>query len=519
MTQGMAEKQKFVLIVSIFIAGLCSIIYELLISTTSSYFLGNSIQQFSITIGIYMAAMGLGSFLSRLSKGNLILRFIEVELLLGLIGGCSVPLLYFSFAYTNVTSFSVLMITLISLIGLLTGLEIPLLARILKDYYPIEINLSNVLSLDYLGALIATLLFPFLLLPLVGVFHSSLLFGLVNIGLGAYNLWSLRERLPQKGIRKYHLMTVASILFFVVLFFLASTLLARWNDRLFRDRIIHTQTTPYQTLVLTEGKGDLRLYIDRVIQFSSTDEYRYHEALVHLAMEKSRHRKNILILGGGEGLAAREVLKHPEVEKVTIVDIDPAVFELGKTHLRIRELNKGSLENPKVLSIPEDAFVFLQQYPEIYDVIIADLPDPSNEALARLYSRDFFKLVKKRLSPSGMFVTQASSPFHTKMAYWCIAGNIQAAGFKYVYPYHAYVPSFGDWGFILANSYPIDKESWKLEVETQFLDPATASSFFQLEKDLLPTESVDTSTLDKPVLLDYFLADWRRWSRDNISLQ
>ncbi|MCL4165998.1 UNVERIFIED_CONTAM: hypothetical protein GTU68_056684, partial [Idotea baltica] len=284
MTQGKAEKQKFVLIVSIFIAGLCSIIYELLISTTSSYFLGNSIQQFSITIGIYMAAMGLGSFLSRLSKGNLILRFIEVELLLGLIGGCSVPLLYFSFAYTNVTSFSVLMITLISLIGLLTGLEIPLLARILKDYYPIEINLSNVLSLDYLGALIATLLFPFLLLPLVGVFHSSLLFGLVNIGLGAYNLWSLREQLPQKGLRKYHLMTLASILFFVVLFFLASTLLARWNDRLFRDRIIHTQTTPYQTLVITEGKGDLRLYIDRVIQFSSTDEYRYHEALVHLAM-------------------------------------------------------------------------------------------------------------------------------------------------------------------------------------------------------------------------------------------
>ncbi len=519
MTESQAQQEKLVLIISIFIAGLCSIVYELLISTTSSYFLGDSIRQFSITIGVYMAAMGLGSFVSRLAKGNLLLRFIEVELLLGIIGGCSVPLLYFCFAYTNPTAFSALMITLISLIGLLTGLEIPLLARILKDYYPIEINLSNVLSLDYLGALIATLLFPFLLLPLVGVFHSSLLFGLVNVGLGVFNLVFLRKQLPKQSLRRYQLLSLLCVVFFVGLFVLSSSMLARWNDRLFMDRIIYTQSTPYQTLVLTEGKGDLRLYIDRVIQFSSTDEYRYHESLVHLAMERSRRKANILILGGGEGLAAREVLKHPEVEKVTIVDIDPAVFALGREQKRIKALNGGSLDNEKVLAIPEDAFVFLQQYPEIYDVIIADLPDPSNEALARLYSRDFFKLVRKRLSPSGVFVTQASSPFHTKMAYWCIAANIQAAGFKYIHPYHAYVPSFGDWGFIMASPFPIDTANWRIDIETQFLDPATARSLFQLEKDLLPSESVDTSTLDKPVLLDYFLADWRKWSRDNIPLQ
>ncbi|MEZ5041436.1 MAG: polyamine aminopropyltransferase [Saprospiraceae bacterium] len=519
MTQGKAAREKLVLIISIFIAGLCSIIYELLISTTSSYFLGDSIRQFSITIGIYMAAMGLGSYVSRLAKGNLILRFIEVELLLGIIGGSSVPLLYFAFAFTDATAFSALMIILISLIGALTGLEIPLLARILKDYYPLEENLSNVLSLDYLGALIATLLFPFLLLPFVGVFHSSLLFGALNVGLGIFNLWFLREQLPEKVIGKYKLFSFASIGYFIALFLMAAMLLAQWNDRLFRDRIIYSQSTPYQTLVLTEGKGDLRLYIDRVIQFSSVDEYRYHESLVHPAMERSRRRSKVLILGGGEGLAAREVLKHKDVEEVTIVDIDPAVFAIGRTQERLKKLNQGSLDHPKVQCIPEDAFVFLQQYPEIYDVIIADLPDPSNEAIARLYSRDFFKLVRKRLSPSGVFVTQASSPFHTKMAYWCIAASIQAAGFKYINPYHAYIPSFGDWGFILASPFSVDTKHWTMGIETKFLDPETASALFQLEKDLLPTEKVDTSTLDKPILLDYFLADWRRWSRENIPLQ
>lgn len=507
-----ASREKLILIISIFIAGLCSIIYELLISTTSSYFLGDSVKQFSITIGVYMAAMGVGSFLSRLLKGNLILRFIEVELLLGLVGGCSVPILYFVFANASALAFSGIMITLISLIGILTGLEIPLLALILKEYYPLKINLSNVLSLDYLGALVATLLFPFLLLPFVGVFMSSLLFGLVNIALGFVNLWFFRRLIPTNRRWAYWTFSVGLVLFFAALFWQSQRLLNRWHDSLYKDRIVFSKTTPYQTLVLTKGGDDIRLYLDRVIQFSSVDEYRYHESLIHVAMSAAPYRKRVLILGGGEGLAAREVLKYEGLEELIIVDIDPEIFRMARENPYVARLNEGSLDHPKVKTIPEDAFVFLQQYFELFDVIIADLPDPTTESLTRLYSQEFFNLVNKRLTPNGIFVTQATSPFHTTKAYWCIAKTLDTAGFQAIYPYHAYVPSFGDWGFLMASRLPINTTSLSLNVETRFLAQDQLLRLFYFEKDL-HTGPVKPNTLDSPALLDYYLADWQRWNR------
>ena len=150
-----------VLIFSTFIAGLCSIVYELLIATTGSYFLGDSIRQFSLVIGFYMAFMGVGSYLSRLIPDRLLLQaFVLFEILLGLAGGLSVPLLYFSFAYLEFFQGALLLAT--SLVGVLIGLEIPLLSRLMSHNFPLKDNISNILSLDYLGALIATLLFPFL---------------------------------------------------------------------------------------------------------------------------------------------------------------------------------------------------------------------------------------------------------------------------------------------------------------------------------------------------------------------
>jgi spermidine synthase len=504
--------ERLLLITSIFIAGLCSIIYELLISTTSSYFLGDSVKQFSITIGVYMAAMGVGSFLSRIFKGNLILRFIEVELLLGLIGGCSVPILYFVFANASPAAFSGIMILLISLIGILTGMEIPLLTLILKEHYPLQINLSNVLSVDYLGALAATLLFPFLLLPFVGVFLSSALFGLVNIGLGIVNLWFFRRLIPSGQKRWYIVGIAALVMGFGVMLVKSQALLERWHDGLFRDRVVFTKTTPYQTLVLTKGGDDIRLYIDRVIQFSSIDEYRYHESLIHPAMSIAPYRKRVLILGGGEGLAARELLKYQEVEEIVIVDIDPEVFRLASTNPYLTALNTNSLTHPKVKTIAEDAFVFLTQYYDLFDLIIADLPDPTTESLTRLYSQSFYQLIRKRLTPNGLFVTQATSPFHTKKAFWCIAASARAAGFGQVYPYHAYVPSFGDWGFILASNHPVTPQNTSIQVPTRFLDGSNLPRLFEFEKDLR-LDSVPPNTLDRPVLLDYYLEDWQRWSQ------
>ncbi|MCB0642183.1 MAG: polyamine aminopropyltransferase [Phaeodactylibacter sp.] len=515
MSESRLFDEKLVLIISIFIAGLCSIIYELLISTTSSYFLGDSVRHFSITIGVYMASMGLGSFLSRLIQGQLLLKFIAVEIVLGLVGGACIPLLYWFYAETDYWGFWTLMILLITVIGTLTGLEIPLLARILKTHYPLKINLSNVLSLDYFGALLATLLFPFLLLPLIGTFKTSLIFGLINIGIGFLNLWFFAPILPLRKRRVFNLAALTVSVFFGVMLFFSQGLLKYWNESLYRDPIIYQKQSPYQQLILTKSGPDIRLYLNKVIQWSSVDEYRYHESLVHLPMMQARHRKNVLVLGGGEGLAVREILKYPEVEQVIIVDLDQAVFDLAKDNHFLQEINARSLYSEKVIPITEDAYQFLQQTQQLFDLIIIDLPDPSNESLARLYSREFYKLATKRLAAQGIMVTQATSPFFSKRSFWCIAASMEAGGMINVYPYHTYVPSFGDWGFVMGARFPMDSMQWKLEVPTQYLEDAHIQERFYFAKDFQVQDTV-INTLDHPTLLNLYLDDTRRWNRIGI---
>lgn len=509
------SNERSILIISIFIAGLCSIVYELLISTTSSYFLGNSIKQFSLTIGIYMAAMGLGSFLSRLIQKDLLLRFIGAEIFLGFIGGSCVPLLYLFFASTDAFGFMVLDIILILLIGILTGLEIPLLTRIMKYYYPLKINLSNVLSLDYLGALIATLLFPFILLPWLGTFKSSLIFGIINLTVGFLNLWYFAPVLEIKRRTAYWIAAISVTVYFVIMLICSNGLLAQWNDSLFRDTIILREQTPYQELVLTKGGDDLRLYIDRVIQWSSVDEYRYHESLTHLPLAALPYKKKALVLGGGEGLAVRELLKDSSLEAITIVDLDQRVFDLARQNAYLQEINEGSLSHPKVKLIAEDAFTFLQQHQDQYDLIVADLPDPTNESLARLYSKEFYGLILRNLTAYGVFVTQATSPFHSNRAFWTIHTTLQAAGFTEVLPYHAYVPSFGDWGFMMASKFSIKPEEFELNLSARFLEGPMVEQLFYFEPDLRPQEEAPVNTLDHPLLLEIYLADWRRWSRES----
>ena len=283
--------EKTILIIAIFIAGLCSLVYELLISTTSSYFLGDSVKQFSITIGVYMASMGLGSFISRYINTGLLSAFVIVEIILGLTGGASVPILYYFFETLSREEYTLLMILLTAAVGTLTGLEIPLLARIMKKYYPLKVNLSNLLSLDYLGALFATLIFPFVMLPFFGTFRTSIFFGMVNIFLGYVIVWYFSAHF--KG-RATTILTITSLTFlisFSALLHYAQPLLQRWNDASFTHKMIFSKQTPYQHLVLTKNKNDIRMYINRIIQFSSLDEYRYHESLGLIPLHAATYKK------------------------------------------------------------------------------------------------------------------------------------------------------------------------------------------------------------------------------------
>ncbi len=444
----MPRSPNLLLIFAVFVAGLCSIVYELLISTTSSYFLGDSVKQFSLTIGVYMFAMGVGSWLTRYVRKNELLAFVRAETGLGLLGGLSVPLLYYLFQFQTNVQYQWTMLGLVFAIGCLTGVEIPLLARVMKTYYPLRENLATVLGFDYIGALFATLLFPFVLLPFVGLYASSLIFGAVNLGLGAAVAWFFRDRLPRR--RAVFGWTIAGWVLFAVLLWRAEPFLATWEARAYPHRVTYAEDSPYQRIVLTQQEEDLRLYLNRVIQFSSRDEYRYHEALALVPAAYPPEVRSVLILGGGEGLLAREVLKIPEVETVTIVDLDERIFDLGRRHPRLRRLNEGALDNPRVRTLAVDAAVFLRNDTAHYDLILADLPDPSSESVARLYSTWFFGMARARPAPGGTFATQATSPYHTRSTFWCIYETLLVAGFTNLLPYHVTVPSFGPWGMIVA---------------------------------------------------------------------
>ncbi len=502
-------RESHILLFSIFIAGLCSIIYELLIATTSSYFLGDSITQFSITIGVYMATMGMGSYLSKwVSDDSLLAQFITYELVLAMIGGSCVPLLYFS--YAQGLSFQAISILLTALIGILVGLEIPLLSRLMEKHYKLKANLANVLSIDYFGALIATLIFPLLLLPWLGVFKTSLLFGLANLSIALTLLWYFYDQLPLTQRRLLRAFLVLSFLTLIGLMAFSNKLSSEWNEAVYEDRVVHSQQTPYQQLVLTKYKDDIRLYLNGGLQFSSIDEYRYHESLVHPAMSRVPNAKTVLILGGGDGLATRELLNYSGIETITVVDLDPAVAELAKANVYLSKLNNAAFADPKVNIIHTDAFVFLSENRQRYDLIVIDLPDPKTISLARLYSKQFYNIVRNRLSRSGVMVTQATSPFFATDAFWSIHNTIAAAGFSAVIPYQVDIPSFGNWGFVLAclDTCPA---SYKNLPATRYFTPNIEPLMFSFPLDIQQKES-KISNLDTPHVLYYYLAGWKYWS-------
>lgn len=502
--------KKYFIVIS-FVVGLCSIIYELLISTISSYLMGDSIVQFSLIIGFYLASMGIGAFLSRFFvTKDVLLGFIGVEILLGLVGAFSVPLCYLFFALSDSSGYQFFVLTLVSLIGTLTGFEIPLLTRILENKTSFEKNISDILTFDYLGALGATLLFPFFLLPFLGLYRSSLLFGLINLLVAFVTIRLFKDQLEIK--KQNHILLNVSQLGFVciIVFMIIKTdqHLDQWNDSIYKFPIIHTENSPYQKIDIAKTNSEFRLYLNGAIQFSSRDEYRYHEALVHVPLCQLDSVFNVLVLGGGEGLAIREILKYPEIKSIDVVDIDPAITNLATSNAMLARLNNDALKNEKVTIIHQDAFTFLKEGDSKYGAIIIDLPDPSNESLARLYSDSFFKLCLRRLSSDGIIVTQATSPNLSNKAFWCINETLRYSGFDYTYPYHLHIPSFGNWGFVMARRHPTFNNQLRKEIEYKFLEHESFDHLFYFSKDIRST-GVEINKLDKPILLEYYLEHWK----------
>lgn len=490
------------LFISVLLVAACGLIYELVAGTLASYLIGDSVFQFSTVIGTYLFAMGIGSALSRHIHRGLAQRFVWIELLLGVVGGFSSALLMMAFAFTQ--GFELILYALVMVMGILVGLEIPLLMRIVKGRYHFRDVIAHVLTFDYLGALGASLLFPILLVPRLGLVRSAMLFGLINAGVALWSTFLFANQLTRaRGLRIACLLVLCGL---GAAIGEARHITATAEDNIYADEIIFARDTHYQHLVLTRFKDDLRLFLNSHLQFSSRDEYRYHEALVHPGLAAVPAPRRVLVLGGGDGLAVREILKYPQVESIILVDLDPEMTRLFSTHPMLTKLNDKSLLSPRVHVVNADAFPWVDSNSDSFDFIVIDFPDPTNYSLGKLYTVAFYRAVARHMSAQGFMVVQSTSPMFARDSFWCIAQTLKQAGLQ-IYPYHVYVPSFGEWGFVLAGTRSYIPPSAFLP-GLRFVTKEGLPALFQFPPDMSPL-SMPPNELNSQVLVRTYENDWK----------
>ena len=522
------------LFLNVLIIATCGLIYELLAGTVASYLLGDSVTQFSLVIGLYLSALGAGAWLSRFIDHDLGAKFIDVELGVAIAGGFSAPLLFVLFA--RIGAFQLVLFALVFIIGVIVGLELPLLMRILREQVEFKELVSRVLSVDYIGSLVAAVLFPIFLVPKLGLVRTSLVFGLLNALVGLYGTFLLRPIL-QRDVRPLRVRAVVVIALIVAALFRANWLTALGEEELYADPIVYSKTTPYQRILITQSHAGFQLFLNNNLQFSSSDEYRYHEALVHPALSLRGAPERVLILGGGDGLALREVLKYASVREVVLVDLDPAMTTLADHFPPLRKLNGNSFHDPRVHVINADAMIWLEQHggrayspsprtsnrrdrgdgsvagagykPALqFDAAIVDFPDPNNYALGKLYTTRFYRLLRNALAPEATVAVQCTSPLYARKSYWCIIGTIEAAGFQ-VRPYQTTVPAFGVWGYALASPSPLPVPT-RVPAALRYLDAATTASMFVMPRDMARVPA-EINRLDNQVLVRYYENEWKHW--------
>ena len=536
---------------SMFTMGACGLVYEYIFGTQATYLLGNSIEQFSIIIAVMMFSMGVASTLQSVIRSELFDRFLLTEVALGVLGGTGPLHLYAVFGATD--HFDLVKYFFVCAVGFCIGLEIPLLMRINQRYASeLRVNLANVLSMDYVGALVGALVWTFYLLRTVPLVRISFILGCLNVVVALVGLAIFRRYV----VRPKFLGTLAVVALAGLVYGanLAPDWTRFWEQRLYDGRVIFSRTTRYQHVVITQWRDKVWFYLNGNLQFSSADEHIYHELLVHPAMALAKaERRRVCILGGGDGLALREVLRYPDVESVTLVELDPEIVELARTHPTLSALNQGAFRNARVLT-PEpaglghdgrravydvvegggwpperrpvkladvsvlvmDADLFLRDLGGPFDVIIADFPDPSTPELAKLYSREFYVQARRALSHHGILVLQATSPYHAREAYWCIARTVRAAGFG-VIPYHDHVPSFGEWGWMLAWRSGLPEEAMRarlsrlegFDMPLRYLTPEVLRASLAFGADRGPTHETTINTRMQPVLLHSYLKGWQ----------
>jgi spermidine synthase len=495
----------------VLLVAVCGFVYELIIIALGTYLFGNSVVQVSTVLAAFVSSMGLGSVASKPLQRRPVESFVVIETALAVIGGCSAILLYAAFAWLDLYTLALIVIS--ATIGLLVGCEIPLLMTLMQRIraQPAGRSIADLLAADYLGAVIAGVAFPLLVLPALGQIDAALAVGALNSTAGLLVLWLLGRDV---GPRRRRTLVIPLLLALIALGVVASyahSFEVTARQALYDDPVVRAVTSKYQSIVITRSLDgtDTRLFLDGDLQFSSSDEYRYHESLVHPAMAGPHSR--VLILGGGDGIAMREVLRYPDVKRAVEVELDPKMIDIARHDSRILAINHGSLNSPRVHVTLADAFTWLRHQNERFDVVIADFPDPDDAAVAKLYSVDFYALLRSSaLAPDGRLVVQAGSPYFARDAFWSIAHSVQDGGYK-IRPYHVDVPSFGDWGFVLAqrDTPPPLRMPRPTPKGLRFLDSQELQTSAVFPLDRLEPHGIHASTLNRPILVDYERKAWK----------
>lgn len=500
------------LFLNVFIIAICGLVYELLAGAVASYLLGDSITQFSLVIGLYLSAMGVGAWLSRFVDVGVGRRFVEVQLAIAVVGGSSAPLLFLIYGFSP--SFKAVLWLEVLLIGALVGLELPLLMRILERELAFKELVSRVLAVDYIGALVASLLFPLVFVPQLGLVRTALLMGLVNVVVAAWATSLLRHLLTPRLKQRLRVRALIIALLLLVGVIKADTLSSVAEERAFAEPVVYSQSTPYQRIVVTKAARGFQLWLNGNLQFDSADEYRYHEALVQPAFAAlSRPGLRVLVLGGGDGLGLREILRHPRVESITLIDLDPGMTGLSTAFPPLADLNGHAFSDARVHVENADAFVWLSERNSAaapFDIVIVDFPDPNHFALGKLYTKRFYTLLRSVLADDGVVAVQSTSPLLVPRSYWTIVTTMEAAGW-HVAPYHVHVPSFGEWGFCLAKKASFSAPNKTPEIAgLRFLDDDALHAMFTLPKDMA-RQSAEVNRLDNQALVHMYEAEGARW--------
>ncbi len=546
------HKESWVLYISMFIMGACGLAYEYTLSKVAGDILGNSVRQWAIIIGVMMFFMGVGADLQKYLKDAYILDlFILFEIIIGIVGAYG-PIAYIYFYGHFPMYFVLVKYFFIILIGLIIGLEIPLITRINEQFITkLKLNLAAVLKMDYVGSLAGALIWIFLLPIFFEQIQAAFVLGALNILVAAFTLVFFKKMLKLK------LLLIISILLASTSIFIGYINAKDWRvyseQYLYRDLVVFSETTQYQHIVITQSRSnDISCYINGHLQFNSIDEYIYHENLVHPAFAVAPFHKNILILGGGDGLALREVLKYKDVENVMLCDIDPQMTTLAKENPHINSINENSFNDARIVILENNALIpadstdiyitnknvlhgreafkvteveiinldatsFVEQISGIYDIIVLDFPDPNAQDLGKLYSEQFYRRLSSKLAADGIIVQQSTSPYHAKEVFLCIGRTLESAGFS-VIPYKDNVPSFGEWGWWIAgkntryNSATIKQKLSSIDnilVKTKYLTAPVLKSMLVFGKNQLKTNETAINTLANNLIFQYYLESWK----------